>query len=84
MPAPIWDFDQTFGVSLVCSNHDYTGWTYLQNQPDCEDLMSMPMWWQRMMEDELFTNHLNCRWNEMRSSFYIKIPFLCGLIIMKN
>ena len=67
--GPIWDFDQTFGVSLVCSNHDYTGWTYLQNQPDCEDLMSMPMWWQHMMEDELFTNHLNCRWNEMRSSF---------------
>ena len=31
--------------------------------------MSMPMWWQQMMEDDLFTNHLNCRWNEMRSTF---------------
>ena len=67
--GPIWDFDQTYGVSLVCSNYDYSGWTYLQNQNDCEDLMSMPMWWQQMMEDDLFTNHLNCRWNQMRSTF---------------
>ena len=37
--GPIWDFDQTYGVSLVCSNYDYSGWTYLQNQNDCEDLI---------------------------------------------
>ena len=41
--GPIWDFDQTYGVSEVCSNYDYTGWTYMQSQNDCEDLESMPM-----------------------------------------
>jgi len=66
--GPIWDFDQTYGVSLVCSNHIYTGWTYLQNQ-DCWDLESMPMWWQAMMEDEVFQNRLKCRWTEFRSTF---------------
>lgn len=66
--GPIWDFDQTYGVSLVCSNHIYTGWTYLQNQ-DCWDLESMPMWWQNMMEDPIFQNRLNCRWTEFRSTF---------------
>ena len=50
---------------LICNIYDYSRWTYLQNQNDCEDLMSMPMWWQQMMEDNLFTNHLNCRWNEI-------------------
>ena len=64
--GPIWDFDQTYGLSTVCSSHDYTGWTYLQNQIDCEDLESMPMWWQRFMSDTLFANHLACRWQAMR------------------
>ncbi|MCR9253531.1 MAG: CotH kinase family protein, partial [bacterium] len=59
--GPIWDFDQTYGVSEVCSNSDYTGWTYLQNQEDCEDLESMPMWWQRMMNDSHFQNRMRCR-----------------------
>ena len=67
--GPIWDFDQTYGMSEVCSNHDYTGWTYLQNQPNCEDLESMPMWWQQMMSDQVFTNHLACRWQTFRNSF---------------
>ena len=66
--GPIWDFDQTYGVSLVCSNHIPTGWTYLQNQ-DCWDLESMPMWWQSLMQDEVFQNRLKCRWTEFRSSF---------------
>ena len=70
--GPIWDFDQTYGMSLVCSNHDPTGWTYLQNQNDCEDLESMPLWWQRMMSDEIFRNHLQCRWEDMRQTIFHK------------
>ncbi len=65
----IWDFDQTYGVSTVCSSNDYTGWTYLQNQDGCEDLESMPMWWQSMMQDTLFQNRLQCRWTQFRNSF---------------
>ncbi len=64
--GPIWDFDQTYGYSDVCSCTDYTGWTYLQSQPGCEDFESMPVWWQDMMADTLFTNHLACRWSELR------------------
>jgi len=67
--GPIWDFDQTYGVSEVCSNFDYSGWTYLQNQGGCGDLESMPMWWQTMMEDTLFQNRLHCRWTEFRTTF---------------
>ncbi|MEL7531591.1 MAG: CotH kinase family protein [Bacteroidota bacterium] len=64
--GPIWDFDQTYGLSRVCSNDDYTGWTYLQNQPGCEDLESMPMWWQAMIQDSLFANELKNRWFQLR------------------
>ncbi len=67
--GPIWDFDQTYGVSLVCSNHLSYGWTYQQNQNDCEDLESMPLWWQAMMEDTVFQNRLHCRWSDFRNQF---------------
>lgn len=67
--GPIWDFDQSYGVSDVCSNDDYTGWTYLQNQNGCEDIETMPMWWQKMMTDSLFQNHLKCRWEDFRGNF---------------
>ena len=65
--GPIWDFDQTYGMSTVCSCNDFTGWTYLQNQPECEDFETMPMWWQQMMSDPVFTNHLACRWETLRN-----------------
>lgn len=68
--GPIWDFDQTYGLSLVCSNNITSGWTYLQNQPDCEDLETMPMWWQEMMSDDLFVNHVKCRWETMRQGAF--------------
>ncbi|MEL6969705.1 MAG: CotH kinase family protein [Bacteroidota bacterium] len=67
--GPIWDFDQTSGLFTVCSGHDPTGWTYLQNQDGCEDLESMPLWWQSMMQDTLFQNRLHCRWTQFRDSF---------------
>ncbi len=67
--GPIWDFDQSFGLSTVCSSHVTSGWTYLQNQENCEDVGTMPLWWRVMMEDPIFINRLKCRWEEFRSSF---------------
>lgn len=67
--GPIWDFDQTYGVSLVCSNDDYTGWTYLQNQEGCEDLESMPLWWSRLLADPRFFAIAQQRWSAYRGDF---------------
>jgi len=67
--GPIWDFDQTYGLSMVCSNFDHCGWTYLQNQDGCEDLSSMPMWWAELTKDSVFCNLLVSRWQNFRGSF---------------
>ncbi len=64
--GPIWDFDQTYGLSVVCSSHETDGWMYLQEQDGCEDIETMPMWWRAMMEDPVFTNHLKCRWEKFK------------------
>jgi hypothetical protein len=68
--GPIWDFDQTYGMSMICACWDYEGWTYLQNQIPCFDWATMPMWWEAMMSDEEFTNHLKCRWETLRAGPY--------------
>ncbi len=67
--GPIWDFDQTYGISQVCSNDNYRGWTYRQEQEGCEDLESMPLWWQRMVADSLFRGLMSERWATFRGSF---------------
>ncbi|MEM8891604.1 MAG: CotH kinase family protein [Bacteroidota bacterium] len=67
--GPIWDFDQTYGISQVCSNDNPRGWTYRQDQEACEDLESMPLWWQRMVADSEFRTLLSQRWASFRSSF---------------
>ena len=70
--GPIWDFDQTYGSSNVCSGNDHHGWLYTQSQTACGDLETMPLWWERLMQDSLFQNHLKCRWEKFRASFLHK------------
>ena len=67
--GPIWDFDQTYGLAGICGGHDHCGWTYLQNQSGCTDLMSMPMWWEAITMDSVFTNILVERWKQFRTTF---------------
>lgn len=67
--GPIWDFDQTYGLSDVCSGYNPSGWTFLQNQEGCEDWESMPMWWQALVADTVFRNKLNSRWKQHRNTF---------------
>lgn len=67
--GPIWDFDQTYGVSSVCSGDNYSGWTFLENYDGCEDLNSMPLWYENLVKDAGFCNLLNNRWIAFRSSF---------------
>ena len=67
--GPIWDFDQAFGLSTVCSGHDHCGWTYLQNKAGCEDLSTMPLWWENFTRDSVFCNVAISRWQNFRQSF---------------
>ncbi|PHR47294.1 MAG: hypothetical protein COA32_07685 [Fluviicola sp.] len=70
--GPIWDFDQTYGLSAVCSNSNPRGWTFLQNQPGCEDLENMPLWWEHLTKDPSFCNLITTDWTQYRNSFLNK------------
>ena len=60
--GPVWDFN------LGCGNADYfdggalSGFSYLLNS------YAAPMWWQRLLESEVYTTQLKCKWEAMRKT----------------
>ena len=61
--GPVWDFNISFG------NVDYNdqvaqtyGWVYNENY--------RIYWYRRMMNDPVFSDYLNCRWHELRSTVF--------------
>jgi hypothetical protein len=70
--GPIWDFDQTYGMSTVCGGEETDGWNYTQTHPACEDYETLPLWWEKLMADPVFTDHLKCRWESHRTAFLHK------------
>ncbi len=63
--GPSWDFNGAWRGADYCNAPDVADWHY--NEPDyCA--VDMPFWWKRLVQDTLFTNNLQCRWTELRSS----------------
>lgn len=60
--GPLWDFNLAFGNGDYCGGDIYTSWAYY----DC--VGSSPFWWDRMLNEEHFTNALRCRWEELRQT----------------
>ncbi len=65
--GPVWDFDNAYGNADYCGGNSTSGWTYQQSEADCDDFLYMPMWWDRLMNDTLFVNHVKCRWEMART-----------------
>ncbi|MBN4070993.1 CotH kinase family protein [Crocinitomix catalasitica] len=63
--GPIWDFDQTYGMSMICENYKPAGWNYQNLEDGCAG--HGIFWWDELMKDEVFQNHLKCRWELHRS-----------------
>lgn len=65
--GPVWDYDLAWHNANYCGGDSHDGWAY---QFPCEyDWWQVPFWWGRLLEDTLYANHLNCRWQEARSTF---------------
>ncbi len=59
--GPVWDFNLGFGNADYCEGGFAQDWMY---DLHCDG--GNPFWWQRLREDELFINTLNCRWQTHR------------------
>ena len=65
--GPVWDYDLAWHNADYCGGDSYEGWAY--QFPCAYDYWQIPFWWQRLLEDTLYANNLNCRWQEIRGSF---------------
>lgn len=63
--GPVWDFNGAWRGADYCNAQTTFDWQY--NEPNyCG--VDMPFWWKRLLQDTLYTNRLQCRWEELRST----------------
>ena len=58
--GPVWDFDLAWHNADYCEGDLYTGWAY--QFPCVEDYFQLPFWWERLLQDTLFANNVQCKW----------------------
>ncbi len=64
--GPVWDYDIAFRNANYCGGDAVTGWAY--QFPCSYDSWQVPFWWQRLLQDNLYADHLKCRWIELREN----------------
>lgn len=60
--GPLWDFNFAWHNANYADNANPAGWTF------SGETYGVPFWWQRLLEDAVFTQNLQCRWYELRET----------------
>lgn len=60
--GPFWDFNLSFGNGDYCEGWKTNVWQY----EECGQYG--PFWWERFIEDTMYTRGLKCRWEELRQT----------------
>jgi hypothetical protein len=64
--GPLWDYNIAWGNSNYCQGGETTGWEINFNEV-CGG-GNNPFWWNRLLEDSLYANEVNCRYIELRNT----------------
>lgn len=64
--GPVWDFDIAWHNANYCGGDITSGWAY--QFPCTDDYYQVPFWWNRLLQDALFRNRMNCRWLTLRQT----------------
>ncbi|TND08571.1 MAG: Spore coat protein CotH [Bacteroidetes bacterium] len=68
--GPPWDYDIAWANANYCRGDDATGWAYRFNYDCSGDYWQIPFWWERLLQDPVFANHLRCRWETLKTTEY--------------
>lgn len=71
--GPFWDFNLAYGNGDYCEGWQTNNWQYL----GCGQ--SSTFWWERFLEDTMYTRGLRCRWDELRQTT-LSTPYLMNFI----
>ncbi len=67
--GPVWDYNLAFGNVNYCTNGNPEGFVVSRFNEVCpDDFWVINFWWDRLLDDTLFTNKLEDRWAELRLS----------------
>ena len=67
--GPLWDFNLGWGNANYCQGGQTSGWEINFNSVCQGNGANMnPFWFNRMLQDSVFANNLNCRWNYLRTN----------------
>jgi CotH protein len=66
--GPIWDFNLAFGNADYCNGGTVDVWAYKFNDRCPGDFFMVPFWWDRLLQDPMFTTQVKQRWQELRAS----------------
>ena len=68
--GPHWDYNSAYEIALGgCEPFDSdTGWVYDMTCWIHGTNFPVPFWWERMLQDTVYTRDLNCRWTQLRST----------------
>jgi subtilisin-like proprotein convertase family protein/spore coat protein CotH len=67
--GPAWDYNIAFWNADYCEGNIANGWQYQFNS-FCGTAGgdNVPFWWEKFLQDTLYTAQLRCRWNQLRGS----------------
>ena len=66
--GPIWDFNLAFGNADYCTSGNPEGFVIDFNNICNQDFWLIPFWWNRLLQDDAFTEKLAARWTELRAT----------------
>jgi hypothetical protein len=67
--GPLWDFNLGWGNANYCQGGQTSGWEINFNSVCQGNGANMnPFWLNRMLQDSVFANNLNCRWSDLRTT----------------
>jgi len=68
--GPHWDYNSAYKIALGgCESFDSdTGWVYDMTCWIHGADFPVPFWWERMLQDTVYTRDLKCRWQQLRST----------------
>jgi subtilisin-like proprotein convertase family protein len=70
--GPTWDYDIAWGNANYCDANVTSGWAYQFGNVCSGDYWQVPFWWSRLMEDSVFRNKVQCRWQELSQTILSK------------
>ncbi len=68
--GPPWDYDIAFGNINYCYGERTDGWAVDFGNVCPGDNWQIPFWWEKMLQDTLFINALQCQYTKLRNGIW--------------